>query len=98
MPDCIDTAFVDISDGANSKFTIGVVYRSPDEDLSIFKVYYSNLLDKISRCKSKCYIDGDYNINLLNCDSHFETERFLYNVFHTTNSLSSLVQIILIWQ
>ena len=38
MPDCIDTAFVDISNGANSKFTIGVVYRPPDGDLSIFNV------------------------------------------------------------
>ena len=73
MPDCIDTAFVSISNGANIKFTIGVVYRPPDGDLSLFNVYYCNMLDTISRCKSKCYIAGDYNINLLKCDSHLET-------------------------
>ena len=81
MPDCIDTAFVDISNGANSKFTIDVIYRPPAGDLSIFNVYYCNLLDEISRCKSKCYIAGDNNINLLNSDSHLKTERFLNNVF-----------------
>jgi len=27
MPDCIETAFVDISDGASCKFTVGVVLR-----------------------------------------------------------------------
>jgi len=34
MPDCIETAFVDISDGASCKFTVGVVYRPPDGDMT----------------------------------------------------------------
>jgi len=51
MPNCIETAFVDISDGASCKFTVGVVYRPPDGDLLDFNVNYSNLLETIYRCK-----------------------------------------------
>jgi len=81
MPDYVDTAFVDVIEGRNSKFTVGVVYRPPDGELSIFNDCYFKLLDKLSGCKSKCYIAGDFNINLLNCDKHMETETFLNGLF-----------------
>jgi len=81
MPDCIGTAFVDISDGASWTFIVCVVYRPPDVDILDFNVNYSNLLATISRCRTKCYIAGDFNINFLNCDTHSEIEHFLNTVF-----------------
>jgi len=56
------------------------VIRSAVRGLN-FNVNYSILLDKISRCRSDCYIAGDFNINLLNCDTHSETEHFVNTVF-----------------
>jgi len=44
MPICIETAFVDSSDGASCKFTVGVVYRPPDGDLLDFYVNNSDLI------------------------------------------------------
>jgi len=80
MPDCIETAFIDIPNGASCKFIVGVVYRPPDGNLLDFNVNYSNLLDKKSWCRSNCYIAGDFSINLLNCDSHSDTEHFPHTV------------------
>ena len=80
FPDSIDSAFVDISDGGG-KIAVGVVYHPPGEDLSVFNNGYCNLLDKLSRRKTRCYITGDYNISLLNCDTHVETDQLLDNAF-----------------
>ena len=46
-----------------------------------FNTGYCNSLDELSHRKTICYIAGDYNINLLNCDTHLETDQFLNNAF-----------------
>jgi len=56
MPDCVDTAYMNISDVVNSKLSVGVTYRPPGEDLSVFNDNYSKLLNKLSRCRSKSCI------------------------------------------
>jgi hypothetical protein len=76
-----EALFVDIFDPSNVKSTVGVVYRPPDGNMSLFNENYCKVLDKLSCAKSKCYIAGDFNINLLNYDRHFETENFLNNTF-----------------
>jgi hypothetical protein len=47
--------------------------------MCVFNDNFSKLLDKLSY--SKRYLTGDFNINLLNHDKHFETEHFLNNIF-----------------
>jgi hypothetical protein len=42
LPDSIDSAFVDISDGGG-KIAVDVVYRPPGEGLSVFNTGYCNL-------------------------------------------------------
>ena len=65
----------------NIIMTIGVIYRPPNTDLIKFNSNYNNLLSKLSKEKSKCYIAGDFNINLLNYETHSATNEFLDNTF-----------------
>ena len=57
---------VQLTDINNSCINIGVVYQPPDKDMAMFNINYSKLLYKLAKEKLKCYIAGDFNINLLN--------------------------------
>ena len=56
---------------------IGVVYRPPNGDLAKFNIAFDKLLKMLDEEKKPCYILGDFNINLLNTDTHLETQNFL---------------------
>ena len=60
---------------------IGTLYRPPDLDINKFNVSFDLLLTKLNRQKTKFILAGDYNINLLHCDKHSETEQFLNHIF-----------------
>ena len=40
-----------------------------------------DLLDKLSKENKFCYLLGDYNLNILNCDKHDKTSQFIDNRF-----------------
>ena len=52
---------------------IGLLYGPPGTDLSEFSDLLANILEKKNRL---CYSLGDYNINLLNYDTHSATAEF----------------------
>ena len=52
------------------------VYRPLGTDLSEFSDLLGNILDRIKKENKICYLLGDYNINLLNYDSHNATVAF----------------------
>ena len=58
------------------------LYRHPTANLDNFTNYLYASLDKIQKQKRLCIILGDFNINLLNYDTHMPTENFI-------NTLSS---------
>ena len=60
---------------------IGVIYRPPNTDIEIFNEYLGSNLDKVGHEKKLSYIMGDYNINLLNYDSHTKTALFLDTLY-----------------
>ena len=62
--------------GKNQDAIVGVVYRPPDTDVKVFNDYLSSLLSKSKAEKKLLYILGDYNINLLNTNSHAATQDF----------------------
>lgn len=79
--DDVDVAFIQLIVG-KCKFIIGTFYRPPNQNLPLFNIAYTTLLDKIvSEKNTKCVIAGDFNINLLNYDTHRETENFLNETF-----------------
>jgi len=73
---CLDT-------GGNCRdtVTVGVVYRPTNTDVRLFNRNYSALLSALSHHKNKCYITGDFNINLLNYESHSETAVLLNEAY-----------------
>lgn len=79
--DFCELLFVDIALTLRDKVTVGVIYRPPGDNLSIFNDHYCQLLDKIPHTKNNCFITGDFNINLLNYETHCETGNFLNNIF-----------------
>ena len=57
---------------------IGCIYKHPNMDIREFcHTFLSQLLDKISLENKKVMLLGDFNINLLNCDSDKQTLDFL---------------------
>ena len=55
----------------------GVIYRHPNGNLDSFMTSISNRFDKVNNENKYCLVMGDFNINLLNTDSHVATEEFL---------------------
>ena len=52
-------------------------YRSPNTDPRLFKDMLGVLLECVSKEKELCYSVGDFNINILNYDSHSATANFV---------------------
>ena len=76
----IESVFVEIDKdqvGASKNIVIGTIYRPPGNDLGVFNTGVNNLLDSLNKENKLIYIMGDFNINLLNSDSHHPTGEFL---------------------
>ena len=55
---------------------VGTVYRPPETKLDKFHRRMEEIIIKIQKENKKCYIIGDYNINLMNHDVHAGTVEF----------------------
>ena len=53
------------------------MYRPPDTDIKAFNDHLSSIISKTQTEKKLLYILADFNINLLNADSHGATHDFL---------------------
>ena len=88
--DEFESVWIEITN-ANSKNVIcGCVYRHPRNDLSYFLHYIDSTLSKLSRENKEIYFCGDFNIDLLNTDSHKESADF-----HSLLSSNSLLPLII---
>ena len=56
---------------------VTVIYRPPNTDTRLFTEKLGVLLDCIRNEKKLCYLIGDYNIDILNYDSHSATADFV---------------------
>ena len=62
---------------SDQNIIVCAIYRPPNTDTLVFNEMFSDLLDIITRENKLCYIMGDYNINLLNHDTHSATAQFM---------------------
>lgn len=74
-------AIAELKITSSNKILIASVYRPPDGNLREFTDNYCALLEKLNKSKCKTYIAGDFNVNLLNYDTHTDTQYFLDHVF-----------------
>jgi hypothetical protein len=72
-----ETLWIEIQSNMNHNLLCGVIYRHPQSDLEAFMVYLNQTLNIIGRENKYCMIMGDFNINLLNYDSHSSTDNFI---------------------
>ena len=75
----IESVFIEIDKtqlGKDKNVIIGVVYRPPNGDISLFNTYMSELLSKIKSERKYVSCLGDYNISSLNYDTHGPTQEF----------------------
>jgi Txe/YoeB family toxin of Txe-Axe toxin-antitoxin module len=78
-----------VSNNTYQSKIIAAVYRPPDTDVCSFNDILSELLGRIRHENKLMYLMGDFNINLLNCDSHVPSSEFL-DVLHS-NSFFPLI-------
>ena len=80
LNEAIETVFIEIGKGqfmSPKDVVIGVIYRPPNTDISIFNNYLSDILSSV-KSENKCiYLMGDFNVNLLNTDTHVLSNDFL---------------------
>ena len=65
-------------------FIVGVVYRPPGASIEQFKIIFENILTTIKTKKKDCYLMGDFNINLLNSETHHPTTIVLNILYSNT--------------
>ena len=65
---------------SNKKIICAVVYRHRNAHLETFTNYLYASLDKIVNENKLCIILGDFNINLLNYETHTPTEAFINTI------------------
>ena len=68
---------------------VGVIYRPPNSKIDLFEDKMHEILGKIDRENKKCYLMGDFNIDLLKSESCDYTKWFLEQLF--TSSYIPLV-------
>lgn len=80
--DYIESTFIEIpyscaGSNTKAKALIGVIYRPPGTNLDSFLTSLGAILSQLRVADMPCYLMGDFNINLINHDSHAQTNDFL---------------------
>ena len=76
----IESVFVEIDKDqirSSKNIVIGTSYRPPGQDIDNFNFEINKILDKLHKENKIIYIMGDFNINLMNSDTHTPTGSFL---------------------
>ena len=69
--------FIEIVKPQGKNIVTGVIYRPPNQNVDEFLTMTNELLSKISKENKVCYLMGDFNLNLMNHQSHSVTGEFL---------------------
>ena len=64
----------------NKSFNIVCLYKPPNVNLKSFNSKFKEYLE-ILGCQNLTYVCGDFNINLLNCDTNIECKNFVDLMF-----------------
>ena len=74
-----ETVWIEVDNKNGTNFLFCCVYRHPNTDIDEFSVYFQTTLPKLTN--KQVFIMGDFNINLLNYESHPPTNEFINNFF-----------------
>ena len=86
----LESTFTEIVNPRKSNILVGVIYRHPSMDLADFNCNYLNkLLENIFKEQKSIFLQGDFNVNLLNYNEHNQTNEFLDSL--ASNSFIPLI-------
>ena len=80
--DEFEAVFIEIQRHNSSNLIVGNVYRAPGTPLNTFLRCFDSCLGVITKEGKLCYIMGDFNLNLLNCEDHLPKDQFV-NTFYS---------------
>ena len=78
-----ETSFIEIKFPKKKNLILGCIYRHPTSKISIHdfnQCFLEPLLQKINSENKQCVLMGDFNIDLLKCETHENTDAFLNNL------------------
>ena len=80
-PNIAESLFIEIKKPKGKNIIVGIVYRAPNLHPDDFLSKNTEVLDKISRENKICYLLGDFNLNLINFQTHNPTGEFLDDMY-----------------
>ena len=80
MEDVIESHFIELTTKPSNTL-IGIIYRPPNNKLDLFKEYLCELLQKLALQKKKCYLMGDFNLELLKMGENHHIKDFINLMF-----------------
>jgi exonuclease III len=83
ITDIYESVFVELEICAKHTI-VGCLYIPPNSNVSQFNDEICCLMKKLNTLNKKVYILGDFNINLLNNNSHSDTTEFVNVMFSST--------------
>ena len=72
-----ESLWIEVQNDKNKNIVCGIIYRHPNNPLQPFLDNFYKTVDKIHKESKLCVFIGDFNINLLNSDSHALTDDYL---------------------
>ena len=77
LEDEFEMIWIEIKNTKGQNVLYCCTYRHPDTDIKKFNNYIDNIMQKISKENKLLSIMGDFNVNLLNYESHNDTNDFI---------------------
>ena len=71
--DIYESVFIEVSQNSSKNTIVGVIYRPPGSNLKLCYDAFNSTLSTIKSENKFCHLMGDWNIDLLNYDSHAMT-------------------------
>lgn len=72
-----ESIWIEVQSNLHENMLCGVVYRHPRGNASRFLSYINDTLEVISKENKTCTLLGDFNLNLLNFETHLDTHEFI---------------------
>ena len=72
-----ETLWIEIKNQLYKNIICCIIYRHPNSNLECFLNQLFTLIEKANTENKYCFLLGDFNINLLNYDTHTQTEDFI---------------------
>ena len=80
LDDDFESAWIKIRNKKGKNFLCGCFYRQPNTDTSRFVKHIETISSKINKTKYNIFVMGAFNIDLLQYESHNNTNEFLNTI------------------